>query len=98
MLVHLSRVIPESAACADLTLARCPQVPTSFESVGHIVHLNLRDEHEPYKAVIGQVLLDKVKGSRTVVNKVDSTGGNQLLSRTGASSFRTNSCVGGETL
>uniref|UniRef100_A0A7S1XBX1 SAM-dependent methyltransferase TRM5/TYW2-type domain-containing protein n=1 Tax=Compsopogon caeruleus TaxID=31354 RepID=A0A7S1XBX1_9RHOD len=73
-------------------------VPTSFESVGHIVHLNLRDEHEPYKAVIGQVLLDKVKGSRTVVNKVDSTGGNQLLSRTGASSFRTNSCVGGETL
>lgn len=46
------------------------EVPTSFESVGHIAHLNLRDELLPYKHVIGQVLLDKNSSIRTVVNKV----------------------------
>ncbi len=49
------------------------EVPTSFESVGHIAHLNLRDELLPYKHVIGQVLLDKNSSIRTVVNKVSST-------------------------
>jgi tRNA G37 N-methylase Trm5 len=29
--------------------------PSSFETVGHVVHLNLRDEQLPYKHVIGQV-------------------------------------------
>lgn len=29
--------------------------PTSFETVGHIAHLNLRDEHLPYKKLIAQV-------------------------------------------
>ena len=46
------------------------EVPTSFESVGHIAHLNLRDEHEPFKHIIGQVVLDKSKNITTVVNKV----------------------------
>lgn len=30
-------------------------VPSSFETVGHIIHLNLRDEHLPYKNVIAKV-------------------------------------------
>lgn len=48
-------------------------VPTGFETVGHIAHLNLRDEHLPYKKLIAQVVLDKNKPKiQTVVNKIDA--------------------------
>ena len=48
-------------------------VPSSFETIGHVAHLNLRDEQLPFKHVIGQVLLDKNSPKiRTVVNKVGS--------------------------
>ena len=47
------------------------ETPTSYSLIGHIVHLNLRDEQLPYKDVIGQVLLDKIPNAKTVVNKVD---------------------------
>lgn len=50
-------------------LPREVTVPTSFEQVGHIAHFNLREEHEEYKEIIGQVVLDKHKTLRTVVNK-----------------------------
>ena len=46
-------------------------VPGSFETVGHIAHLNLRDQVLEYKHVIGRVLLDK-NPRQTVVNKVGS--------------------------
>ena len=29
------------------------EVPSAFETVGHIAHLNLRDEQLPFKEVIG---------------------------------------------
>jgi tRNA (guanine37-N1)-methyltransferase len=44
---------------------------TSYSIIGHIVHVNLRDHLLDYKQVIGQILLDKIKGARTVVNKTD---------------------------
>jgi len=44
--------------------------PSAFETVGHIAHLNLRPEHEPFKRRIGQVILDKCANVKTVVNKV----------------------------
>ena len=39
-------------------------VPTAFETIGHIAHLNLRDEQLPYKQAIGQVLLEVQKRHR----------------------------------
>lgn len=48
-------------------------VPSAFETVGHIAHLNLKDEHLPYKEVIAKVVLDKNKPKiQTVVNKIDA--------------------------
>ena len=45
-------------------------VQTAFEVIGHIAHVNLRDELRPYGALIGRVLLDKNIGTiRTVINK-----------------------------
>ncbi|KAI9204908.1 guanine(37)-N1-methyltransferase [Polychytrium aggregatum] len=48
------------------------EVPSAFEMVGHIAHLNLREQHMPYKNIIGQVIIDKHKYIKTVVNKLDS--------------------------
>lgn len=45
------------------------EVPSSFEQAGHLCHLNLRDSQLPYRFIIGQVILDKNKSLRTVVNK-----------------------------
>ncbi|GFG37633.1 hypothetical protein Cfor_03889 [Coptotermes formosanus] len=44
---------------------------TSYSIIGHIVHVNLRDHLLEYRKVIGEILLDKIKGARTVVNKTD---------------------------
>ncbi|KAA8523816.1 hypothetical protein F0562_010239 [Nyssa sinensis] len=46
-------------------------VPSAFETVGHIAHLNLKDEHLPFKKLIAKVVLDKNKPKiQTVVNKI----------------------------
>lgn len=46
------------------------EVPSSYEQVGHIVHLNLDASLLPFKYVIGQVYLDKIPSCKTVVNKI----------------------------
>ncbi|KFB42210.1 AGAP006124-PA-like protein [Anopheles sinensis] len=49
---------------------------SSFSKIGHIVHLNLKDHLLAYRELIGAVLLDKIPGCRTVVNKsvtIDNT-------------------------
>lgn len=47
------------------------EIASSYSSIGHIVHVNLKEHLLDYKYIIGQVLLDKVKNARTVVNKVN---------------------------
>ncbi|KAI9331963.1 guanine(37)-N1-methyltransferase [Obelidium mucronatum] len=47
-------------------------IPSSFELIGHIAHMNLRSEYLPYKRIVGEVILDKNQYVRTVVNKTDS--------------------------
>ncbi len=46
------------------------EIPSSFESIGHIAHLNLKCDALPYKYLIGQVILDKNPKIKTVVNKI----------------------------
>lgn len=55
----LRRLIPEELS----------DLPTSYEHVGHIAHLNLRDEFLRYRFLIGETILMKQAGVRTVVNK-----------------------------
>lgn len=49
---------------------------SSYSRIGHVVHINLREHLEPFKKLIGEVLLDKTVGCRAVVNKtknIDNT-------------------------
>eukprot|EP00041_Stephanoeca_diplocostata_P020790 m.472497 g.472497 ORF g.472497 m.472497 type:complete len:386 (+) comp21661_c3_seq16:202-1359(+) len=48
------------------------EVTSSFETIGHIAHMNLRDEQLPYKNLIGEIIKEKNSGIRTVINKLAS--------------------------
>ncbi|PSR92092.1 Met-10+ like-protein-domain-containing protein [Coniella lustricola] len=63
----------------DVMTAQLPpelhdDIPAGFNTAGHVAHLNLRDQHLPYKQLIGQVLVEKNPNIRTVINKVDNVG------------------------
>lgn len=45
---------------------------TSFSKIGHILHMNLKDNLLPYKTAIAQIYLDKTPGARCVINKAQS--------------------------
>lgn len=45
------------------------RIPSSFETIGHIAHLNLTDSQLPYKNIIGQAILLKNPFLKTVVTK-----------------------------
>lgn len=49
-------------------------IPTGFNTAGHVAHLNLRDRFKPYKHIVAEVLLDKNPQLRTVINKIDLVG------------------------
>lgn len=64
----LSEILP-----AALLEAEGGAPPSGFTAVGHVAHMNIKDEFLPYKKIIGQVILDKNSPSiRSVVNKLDS--------------------------
>lgn len=48
------------------------EVVSGFSQIGHIIHLNLREHLLEYRPLIGQVLVDKIKTCRTVVNKCNT--------------------------
>ncbi|TVY38369.1 tRNA (guanine(37)-N1)-methyltransferase [Lachnellula subtilissima] len=50
------------------------EIPTGFTMVGHVAHLNLRDEYLPYKKIIAEVIVDKNPTIRTVINKTNNVG------------------------
>ncbi|KAI5187610.1 tRNA (guanine37-N1)-methyltransferase [Nematocida homosporus] len=48
---------------------------SSYNRVGSIIHLNLKEETLPHKGIISKVLYDKIKDCRTVVRKVANISG-----------------------
>eukprot|EP00866_Antonospora_locustae_P001382 jgi/Antlo1/1382/1225 len=54
----------------SMALPKSATAPASFQIVGNILHLNLKDEQLEFRKVIGAVLLDKIKGIETVIRKV----------------------------
>ena len=57
-----------------LPLEAHAEIPSGFSQVGHVAHLNLRENYLPYKHLIAEVLLDKNPSVRTVINKIDDVG------------------------
>lgn len=61
----MTAVLPEDAQ---------GEIPVGFAIVGHIAHLNLREEYLPFKRIIADVLIDKNPRIRTVINKTQDVG------------------------
>ncbi|KAJ1741713.1 tRNA(m(1)G37)methyltransferase [Coemansia sp. RSA 1821] len=73
--MHDIQVGYEAWTADDILKAILPsssQAPTSYEQIGHIAHMNLREEFWEYKKIIGQVILDKSPTVTMVVNKLDT--------------------------
>jgi tRNA (guanine37-N1)-methyltransferase len=61
----LRRALP-----ASVISAAGGAIPSAFETVGHIAHLNLLDAYLPYRHLIGAAILFKFPALRTVVTKL----------------------------
>ena len=59
------------AQILDSILPENQETISSFSLIGHIVHLNLKEHNLPYKYLIGQVILDKLRQAKLVVNKLN---------------------------
>lgn len=45
-------------------------IPSGFESIGSIAHVNLNEKLYPYKYIIGQLIIDKNPKIEKVINKL----------------------------
>ena len=59
---------------AILPIDEQDEIPSGFSIIGHVAHLNLREQYLSYKHLIAQVLLDKNPTVKTVINKIDTVG------------------------
>lgn len=50
------------------------EIPSGFSQVGHVAHLNLRDEYLKHKHIIAEIIMDKNPTVKTVINKIDDVG------------------------
>jgi tRNA (guanine37-N1)-methyltransferase len=77
----ISRIIPYQQQSISRILSKllpsgAQPPPTGFEQIGHVIHLNLKEKHMPYKKLIGSVLLDRLSPKiQSVVNKVGEVSG-----------------------
>ncbi|KAH8582333.1 Trm5 RNA methyltransferase [Cryptosporidium sp. chipmunk genotype I] len=55
--------------CARQCIPTNIEIVSSFETVGHIAHLNLNEDSFKYRYLLGKILLDKNPGIKTVVTK-----------------------------
>ncbi|EFO63512.1 Met-10 protein [Giardia lamblia P15] len=63
---------PETRSRISLLQDVIEDPPTSFETVGHIAHYNLREVHLPYRYFIGAVTCEKEPTITTVITKMDT--------------------------
>ncbi|XP_062090707.1 retrovirus-related Pol polyprotein from transposon TNT 1-94 isoform X3 [Humulus lupulus] len=54
------------------------EVPSSFETIGHIAHLNIHDELLPFKDVIAKVIYDDLM-TKKIIGKGHESGGLYVL-------------------
>jgi tRNA (guanine37-N1)-methyltransferase len=69
-LVQLDYGHATAAEALRVLLPPGSEIPSAFEAVGHVAHVNLRPEVLPYRRLIAAVLLDKNPRVKTVVNKL----------------------------
>ncbi|KAM0675806.1 hypothetical protein GVAV_000581 [Gurleya vavrai] len=58
-------------ACELLQIFKIPVI-AAFQNIGHILHLNLKKEHDPFKKTIGELYYDKIKNIKTVITKTET--------------------------
>lgn len=67
---------PVNRILAKLLPEEAQPPPSSYEQVGHVVHVNLKAQHVQYGKLIGSILLDRLQPTtKTVVNKLGEVGG-----------------------
>nr|A8B4Q0.1 RecName: Full=tRNA (guanine(37)-N1)-methyltransferase; AltName: Full=M1G-methyltransferase; AltName: Full=tRNA [GM37] methyltransferase; AltName: Full=tRNA methyltransferase 5 homolog [Giardia lamblia ATCC 50803] len=74
LFIHADTLLltPEARSRISLLQDIIEDPPTSFETVGHIAHYNLREAHLPYRYFIGAVTCEKEPAITTVITKIDT--------------------------